>query len=161
MSLMYTLSCKKCDYKLDLMLGGGMFYPIEVTRENQYEYDEDFTEFFNEHPDGKVVLNENYLARCLECGEYEVVGDWTMHFAEEKIPFQNKCTHCGNELEIILGEDDIQSWCDSSFKIVAFIKFFIFMGGFLSLNSVKKTKIQTTCPKCHGKLVIKWTGMWD
>lgn len=159
--MMYKLSCKKCDYNLDLLLGGGMDYPIEATIENPYGYGEDFTQFFNEHPDGKVVLNEDYLARCTGCGEYMLVGDWTMYYAEEKIPFPKKCKHCGSELEIILGEDDIKSWRRSSFGIIAFVKFLILMCDSVSLNRVKRTKIQTTCPKCNGKLVIKWTGMWD
>ena len=160
---MYQLFCISCDYEMPLLLGGGMNYPLEVTCENQAECGEDFENFFCEHPGGKIVLNENKLMRCVECGEFEVIGEGTMHFDYKKIPFKKRCNHCGGEFEHILSEKDCREAMEPPYgiKIIGMIKIILNMAGIISLANSKRLNGKMICPKCQGKLIVRWSGMWD
>ena len=136
MGVIYQLRCEKCDYKFEICAGYVGFCHWGITNKNKdkyldkYFYD-DLKIFFSKHPSGDIKHRINYLARCVDCGEYETVKGWLMRFDDKRIPilFKDSCHNCGGILELFY-EDEITSR--------------VFY-----------------CPNCNAELKVEFAGIWD
>lgn len=160
----FGVKCKKCGYGFDACLGFGMLFP-DVYQENvkkmkSGELGEEAKKFFDEHPNG-VINSEQVVAKCRNCGNYDVVDDLTMYvpkagvmpLTEEQIKdigyfvesdikksyvkfmdYPHKCSQCGGKSKV--------------YK--SFIK--------------KAMKAELKCPKCEGAMGLdpeRMIIMWD
>lgn len=148
----YTFQCKKGKYKLYANLGVGMSFPRVfakiMCKARNGEFGEVPQKFLLENPNGVLDVS-NVLAKCVQCGQYDIVPDLTMYLPKNpchnkdfpmtwelrehyKIfaEYQHKCKQCGGNVEIFK-ETDFETW-----------------------------KCKITCPYCQGQMGVA-KGVWD
>ena len=152
MGKVYSLHCKKCNFKFEFNFGIGMLYPViyekTIISAKNGELGENIKQFFIENPDGVIDISK-VLARCTQCGQYELVQDLSLYLSKdikEKYPifgrlkdnyklfskYQHYCKICNGEMKIFKEED---------------LK--------------KHNKNDFICPICNNKMIIKNCGFWD
>lgn len=155
MGYIYSLCCKKCRYKLDIMFGVGRMYPkvYEQTRNAALngELGSEIQKFLLDNPDGRISVSR-VLGKCGSCGQYEVVPDLTMYLPDKNIParkswylpewqlgeyykvfakYPHKCRKCGGAQEIFTDKD------------------------------LEERAEELKCPSCNAEMTAKFRGFWD
>lgn len=154
----FEVRCNKCGYVFEACLGIGMTFPAvyeeNVKRMKCGKLGLEAKAFFEQYLNG-VINSEQVVARCKECGNYDVVDDLTMY-----IPKEN--ANIPDEVGYVFAEDIKESYvkymdyphkcseCGGSSKVY---------------KSFEKKAYNGTlkCPKCDGMmgLNLEQLMMWD
>jgi len=152
------VTCKKCGYEFDACFGIGMLFP-HVYQENvknmkSGEMGPEAKEFFEKYPNG-VINCEQVVAKCKDCGNYDVVDDLTMYRPKDgvKVP---------DEVDYIF-EDEIK---ENYVKYMEYPHKCSECGGSSKIYKSFEKKAQKgelKCPKCDGFMGMEPCRiiMWD
>ena len=154
----FGVKCNKCGYGFDACLGIGMLFPVvyeeNVKKMKSGELGSEAKEFFEKYPNG-VINSEQVVAKCKDCGNYDVVDDLTMYMPKEGVNVPDEVGY--------IFEEDIK---DSYVKYMDYPHKCSKCGGSSKVYKSfekKASKGELKCPKCDGMMGINVERliMWD
>lgn len=111
MGTVYTATCPTCNYKKDFFLGSG-FRSIDLLSSAQVLCEEEQMDIhkMNDNREISKFVVENKLTECLHCNTHESLKDKTIITVtkqnQHNMVFGNKCSDCGEELQIYDSKKD-------------------------------------------------------